>query len=208
MNIKDYILYFGNFGFLFIYFALFAIVFAESGLFIGALLPGDSLLFTAGVLAAEEYVSIYILLFVFAFAATSGDSFGYCFGKKVGKKLFNRPDSRFFHKDNLILAEKYYEKHGKLTIILARFIPIIRTFAPIVAGISNMKYSVFIFYNIIGGLIWATGITLAGYFLGKIIPDIDKFLLPFIVGIIAITLLPTIYHIWNESKKSIVDKSL
>jgi membrane-associated protein len=208
MNIKDYILYLGNFGYFFIYLLLFGIVFAESGLFVGALLPGDSLLFTAGILAAEGYVNIFILLFVFAFAAIAGDSFGYYFGHKVGKKLFSKPDSKYFHKENLILAEKYYEKHGKLTIILARFIPIIRTFAPIVAGISNMKYSIFILYNVIGGLFWSTGITLAGYFLGKIIPEVDKFLLPFIAAIIAITLLPTLFHIWLESKKSRVDKSL
>jgi membrane-associated protein len=208
MNIKDYILYFGNFGYFFIYLVLFGIIFAESGLFVGAFLPGDSLLFSAGVLAAEDYVNIYTLLVVFSLAAITGDSFGYYFGRKVGKKLFNKPDSKFFHKDNLVLAEKYYEKHGKLTIILARFIPIIRTFAPIVAGISNMKYSVFIFYNIIGGLIWSVGITLCGYFLGKIIPDIDKFLLPLIAGIIAITVIPTVFHVWREAKKPRVDKSL
>ncbi|MBC7471760.1 MAG: VTT domain-containing protein [candidate division SR1 bacterium] len=208
MNIKDYILYFGNFGYLFIYIILFAIVFAESGLFVGALLPGDSLLFTAGILAAEEYINIYVLLIVFAIAAIAGDSFGYYFGRKVGKKLFNKPDSKFFHKDNLLIAEKFYEKHGKITVILARFIPIVRTFAPIVAGISNMSYSIFIFYNVIGGIIWSSGITLAGYFLGKLIPDIDKYLLPFIIGIIVITILPTIFHFRKESKKSNIDKFL
>jgi membrane-associated protein len=106
-----------------------------------------------------------------------------------------------------MIAEKYYEKHGKLTIILARFIAIVMTFAPIVAGISNMRYSIFIFYNIIGALIWSVGITLGGYFLGMVIPDIDKYLLLFILGIIAVTVLPTVFHIWTESKKVNVDKS-
>lgn len=201
MDIKSLIIYFGQFGYIAIYAVLFGVVFAESGLFIGAFLPGDSLLFTAGFLASQGYINLLAILIIFSSAAIGGDSFGYFFGQKVGKKLFDKPDSRFFHKDNLIKAELFYEKHGKLTIILARFIPFVRTFAPIVAGISNMSYRTFLFYNIIGGLVWSVGITLIGFYLGKLIPNIDDYLLPIILGIITISVVPTVYHLWKESKK-------
>ena len=201
MDIKSLIIYFGQFGYIAIYAVLFGVVFAESGLFIGAFLPGDSLLFTAGFLASQGYINLLAILIIFSSAAIGGDSFGYFFGQKVGKKLFDKPDSRFFHKDNLIKAELFYEKHGKLTIILARVIPFVRTFAPIVAGISNMSYRTFLFYNIIGGLVWSVGITLIGFYLGKLIPNIDDYLLPIILGIITISVVPTVYHLWKESKK-------
>ena len=201
MDIKSLIIYFGQFGYIAIYAVLFGVVFAESGLFIGAFLPGDSLLFTAGFLASQGYINLLAILVIFSSAAIGGDSFGYFFGQKVGKKLFDKPDSRFFHKDNLIKAELFYEKHGKLTIILARFIPFVRTFAPIVAGISNMSYRTFLFYNIIGGLVWSVGITLIGFYLGRLIPNIDDYLLPIILGVITISVVPTVYHLWKESKK-------
>ena len=201
MDIKNLIIYFSQFGYIVIYAVLFAIVFAESGLFIGAFLPGDSLLFSAGFLASQGYISIVGILITFAAAAIGGDSFGYFFGQKVGKKLFDKPDSRFFHKDNLVKAELFYEKHGKMTIILARFIPFVRTFAPIVAGISNMSYRTFLFYNVIGGLVWSVGITLIGFYLGKLIPNIDQYLLPIVLGIITVSVVPTVFHVWQESKK-------
>ena len=157
------------------YLGIFAIVFAESGLFIGFFLPGDSLLFTAGFLASQGIFDIRILAFLCFIGAVAGDSVGYWFGHKVGRKLFQKKDSLLFHKDNLMKAEKFYEQHGKKTIVIARFMPMIRTFAPIVAGIGSMDYKTFISYNVFGGLIWGVGLTLAGYYLGNLIPDVDKY---------------------------------
>ena len=133
------------------YLGVFGIVFAESGLFIGFFLPGDSLLFTAGLLASQGYLNIATLLLVVFVGAVLGDNFGYAFGKTVGPKLFRRENSILFHKKNLIRAHNFYKQYGPMTIILARFIPVVRTFAPIVAGIGQMQYKTFVFYNIFGG---------------------------------------------------------
>jgi membrane-associated protein len=195
MDIKSTILHLSSFGSIFVYLALFLIVFAESGLFVGFFLPGDTLLFAAGFLASEHILNLPLLLILFFIAAVTGDTVGYKFGRKYGRKLFNKPDSRFFHQDNLQKAEAFYEKHGKSTIILARFIPVIRTFAPIVAGIGNMDYKTFLSYNIVGGFVWTVGVTLAGYFLGQIIPDIDKILLPVILSVIVISILSSLVHL-------------
>jgi membrane-associated protein len=169
------------------------IVFAETGLFFGFFFPGDSLLFTAGIFASQGYLSIGILLIGCIIAAILGDSIGYWSGKKYGRKLFDRDQGFFFKKKHLYDAEIFYEKHGKSTIIIARFIPIIRTFAPIVAGIGNMKYLVFISYNIFGGILWVTGVLLAGYFLGGIIPNPDKYIIPIAFLIIVISFLPIVF---------------
>ena len=182
------------------YLGIFIIIFAESGLFIGFFLPGDSLLFTAGFLASQNIFDIRILSIICFIAAVAGDSVGYFFGHKVGRRLFHKKESIFFHKDNLKKAEEFYEKYGKKTIILARFTPIIRTFAPIVAGIGNMTYKTFISYNIIGGLIWAVGVTLAGYYLGKSIPNVDHYLLPIVAVIIIVSLLPSAYHVLKDKQ--------
>src|SRR3990167_8812032 len=160
------------------YVGLFAIVFAETGLFIGFFLLGDSLLFTAGLLASQGIFNIYFLLPLLFSAAVIGDSTGYFIGHKFGKRLFERERSRFFNKEHLLRAKHFYQKHGGKTIILARFIPVIRTFAPIVAGMADMKYSTFLFFNIFGGLLWAIGMPALGFFLGASIPDIDRYLLP------------------------------
>lgn len=180
------------------YLGIFAIIFAESGLFFGFFLPGDSLLFTAGFLASQGIFDIHILAVICFIAAVLGDSIGYAFGQRVGKRLFYKTDSFFFHKDNLERANSFYKKHGKKTIIIARFMPIIRTFAPIVAGIGDMEYKTFISYNIIGGVLWAMGISYAGYFLGNAIPDVDKYLIPIILGIIVVSVAPGIYHVMKE----------
>lgn len=180
------------------YFAFFGIIFAESGLFFGFFLPGDSLLFTAGFLASQEILNIWILLPVFFIAAIGGDSIGYTFGRRVGRRLFNREESFFFHKKHIDRAEKFYEKHGKKTIIIARFVPIVRTFAPIVAGIGKMEYSTFLAYNIIGGFLWAVGLTLAGYILGAVIPNLEKYLHIVVVVIIVVSLLPAIWHVVKD----------
>ncbi len=131
-------------------------------------------------------------------AAVTGDQVGYWFGHRVGRKLFDRQDSFFFHRKNIERTEQFYRKHGGKTIVLARFIPAIRTFAPIVAGIGSMRYREFFFYNVLGGLFWAVGVTLAGYFLGSLIPDVDKYLLPIIALIILISGLPALIHFWQD----------
>jgi membrane-associated protein len=182
------------------YLLVFGFVYAESGLLIGFFLPGDSLLFTAGFLASleEPVFSLPILLIGCFLAAVLGDSTGYMFGRRVGRKLFQREDSLFFHKKNLLRAQEFYEKHGAITIVIARFMPIVRTFAPIVAGIGTMHYRRFVEFNIIGGLLWACGVTLAGYFLGNVIPDVDRYLLPIVAVIILVSVAPPAYHVLKD----------
>lgn len=181
--------------------AIIFVVFAESGLLIGFFLPGDSLLFTAGLLVQTNALPINIHLFILTLiaAAILGDNVGYFFGKKVGSNLYNRPNSRLFKKHHLEKAEKFYEKHGGKTIILARFTPVVRTFAPIVAGASNMNYKKFFTFNVIGALLWAGGITYLGYFSGSALKslgiDPDSIILPFIVIIVLFSLLPAAYQI-------------
>lgn len=183
-------------------FGIYAIVFAESGLLIGFFLPGDSLLFTAGFLASQGFINIWALAIGSFIAAVLGDTTGYIFGNRVGPRLFNREDSWLFHKRNLEKAQHFYEKHGKFTIIISRFTPIIRTFAPIVAGIGNMEYKTFISYNLIGGFLWTFSMSFAGYFLGQLIPDVDKYLLPIIAIIIIASLIPPVMHFLKDRKES------
>jgi len=182
------------------YLGLFGIIFAESGLFFGFFLPGDSLLFTAGFLASQGFLNVYLTALLVFIAAVTGDSVGYAFGRKVGPAIFKKEDSRFFKKEYLMKAEKFYEKNGPKTIIIARFIPIVRTFAPIVAGVGNMNYSKFVKYNIIGGFFWSVGLTFAGYFLGKTIPGVDKYLLPIILLIIILSIAPSAVHLLKNRK--------
>jgi membrane-associated protein len=183
------------------YIGLFSIVFAETGLFFGFILPGDSLLFTAGIVASQGYLNIAITCLVLFIAAVLGDSTGYAIGNKFGKRLFHRQDSLFFHKDHLEKAHKFYDKYGGKTIILARFMPIIRTFAPTVAGIADMPYTTFLFFNVIGGFLWSVGLTLSGYFLGRLIPDVDKYLLPIIGIIVLISIAPAVKEILGTKEK-------
>jgi membrane-associated protein len=184
---------------------VYFIVFAESGLFIGFFLPGDSLLFTAGLLAspAFHFFNIWTLLIGSWIAAILGDNVGYAFGKKVGPALFNRKHTILFHPENLKKAQNFYEKYGGKAIILARFVPVVRTFAPIVAGIGTMNYKKFIFFNFIGGTLWVWGMVFLGYFLGRVIPEseVDKYILPVIVLIIVLSVLPPIYHLWKEKRQ-------
>jgi len=177
------------------YIGLFAIIFAESGLFIGFFLPGDSLLFTAGFLASHGFLNIWILSLLTFLAAVLGDNFGYAFGRRVGPAIFRREDSWLFHKDHLERAKVFYEKHGAKTLVLARFLPIVRTFAPILAGVGKMHYPAFFFYNILGGFLWAVGMAGLGYFLGATIPGVDKYLIPIILAIIVLSAMPTLVHI-------------
>ncbi len=180
------------------YVGLFAIIFAEAGLLVGFFLPGDSVLFTAGFLASQNIFSLPILLVTCFTAAVLGDNVGYAFGHRVGKRLFNREDSLFFHKKNVLKAQAFYEKYGAKAIVIARFMPVVRTFAPIVAGIGSMNYRKFAIFNFIGGTLWAIGLNLAGYFLGSLIPDVDKYLLPIVLGIIILSVAPSIIHILKD----------
>lgn len=182
------------------YLGLLSIIFSESGLLVGVFLPGDSILFTAGFLASQGFFNIWLLAPMTFVAAVLGDSVGYAFGHKVGKKLFQKEDSIFFHKKHLIRAQKFYEKHGGKTITIARFLPVVRTFAPIVAGMGDMKYRKFLFFNLIGAFLWAVCIPFAGYFLGSVIPGIDKYLLPIIAFIVIASIAPTLIHIIRERK--------
>jgi membrane-associated protein len=175
------------------YLGIFFFIFAESGLFFGFFLPGDTLLFTAGLLASQGYFSVVILILLVVFGAILGDQIGYLFGKKVGPKIFNRDESFYFKKRYVTDAENFYKKYGKKTVILARFIPIVRTFVPILAGVGNMQYKIFVIYNMIGGLFWGAGVTLLGYFLGQKIPNVDTYLLPIILSIIIVSILPGIF---------------
>jgi membrane-associated protein len=180
------------------YIGVFAIIFAESGLLIGFFLPGDSLLFTAGFLASQGYLNFPLLAIGCFIAAVAGDSVGYWFGHRVGRPLFQREDSLVFKKRHLDRAQQLYEKHGGKIIVIARFMPIVRTFAPIVAGVGTMEYRRFLSYNVVGGLLWAVGVTSAGYFLGSAIPDVDRYLLPIIFLIIFISVLPPGIHFLQD----------
>ncbi len=183
------------------YFGLFGIVFAESGLLVGFFLPGDSLLFTAGFLASQGILNIWLLIFLLFIAAILGDSTGYALGKKLGPRIFTKQDSLFFHKDHLKRAEQFFQQHGGKAIILARFLPVVRTFAPIVAGVGKMNYQTFLAYNVVGGALWTIGLSLMGYYLGKTIPNVDRYLLPIIVGIIILSLLPTLFHLLKDKSQ-------
>ena len=178
------------------------IVLLETGFLFGFFFPGDSLLFTAGLLASQGYLPIEPLLVGVFIAAVVGDSIGYAFGRKVGPALFTREDSKLFHKDNLARAQHFYEKYGARTIILARFMPIVRTFAPIVAGIGNMEYKKFLRYNVVGGFIWTVVLIGLGFGFGNIIPEPDKYLLPAIGVIIAISIAPAVGEVWRNKRSS------
>jgi membrane-associated protein len=186
---------------------IMAIIFAESGLLIGFFLPGDSILFTAGFLVQTGVLQfdIHLLVVLVFIAAVVGDGVGYIFGKKVGRKIFTRPNSLLFRHENILKAEEFYERHGNNTIIIARFIPIIRTFVPIVAGIGSMKYRSFIIFNIIGALLWAVGITYAGFYVGagleRIGINVDTVLLPIISLIVIASILPPLIHIFKDKKR-------
>ncbi len=184
------------------YLGLALVVFAESGLFFGFLFPGDSLLFTAGFLASQGYFSIGILVPLLFLSAILGDQFGYAFGRRVGPALFRREDSRFFKRSHLERAHVFYKEHGASTIVLARFVPVVRTFAPIVAGASRMHYGTFLIYNLLGGVPWAVGLTLAGYVFGNIIPNPDHYVLPVVLVIIVLSMLPALYKTHKIRKKT------
>ncbi len=183
------------------YLIITSIIFAETGLFFGFFLPGDTILFPAGLLASQGYFNLFALCALAFTAAVAGNCVGYFLGKQVGKKLFTKEDSLLFHKEHITKAKNFYDKHGGKTIILARFLPIIRTFAPIVAGVSEMNFGVFAFYSAIGAVGWAIGLPIAGFYLGKYIPNIDKLILPIIALVVVISLFSPVYELMRHKDR-------
>ncbi|HTO87843.1 MAG TPA: VTT domain-containing protein [Thermoanaerobaculia bacterium] len=177
-----------------------AVVFSETGLMVGFFLPGDSLLFTAGALAAQGHLSILLLNALLIAAAILGDTVGYWIGRRAGPALFKRPKSLLFHPEHLRRAHDFYEKHGGKTIILARFMPIVRTFAPVVAGMGRMDYARFIFFNVFGGIGWVVSMTYAGYFLGRV-AFVQRHFEAVVLGIIFLSILPGLIAFARERMK-------
>jgi len=171
-------------------YGLMAVVFAETGLLVGFFLPGDSLLITAGLFAARGDLNIRFLIPSLILAAVVGNATGYAIGKRTGKALYSRPDSLLFRREHLQMTHEYYEKHGGKTIILAQFIPILRTFAPVVAGVGEMGYTRFASYNVVGAIAWITSMTLGGYVLGNVVPNIEQRIHYVVFAVIAVSLLP------------------
>lgn len=181
---------------------LFAVAFLESGVFFGFFLPGSSMLFTAGLLATRGYFNVWMLIPLLTIAAALGDSTGYWFGNHVGVRLFLRPNSRFFKHEHLEQAKNFYDKHGVRTIFFARFVPIVRTFVPIVAGVVGMRYRTFFTYNILGALGWAAGVTFLGYYLGEKVPFIQHYLTPIILVIIVASFIPFFWELKESDRKN------
>src|SRR5664279_3593594 len=188
---------------------LAVIIFAESGLLIEFFLPGDTILFSAGFLVYGGVLqfNIHLMVLILFAAAVAGDSVGYLFGRRIGRRIFHRPDSIFFRQENMQRAESFYEKHGGKAVVIARFVPIVRTFAPIVAGVGKMNYKLFLTFNMIGAGLWAMGVAYAGYFAGGwlerigIHPEgIDKIILPVVTLIVILSILPALYHLFKDKK--------
>ena len=189
------------------FWGIVAAIFAESGLFFGFFLPGDSLLLTAGLLASRGLFNIWALVPALFIAAFLGDQVGYWFGAKTGPRIFSRDNSLLFKRKNLLAAKAFYEKHGGKTIVLARFMPFIRTFAPIVAGAAEMRYARFVTFNLLGAFLWATCVTLIGYFVGETlgnVPGIDMYFTLVVLLIIFISALPAMIHVWKENRHEIL----
>ena len=179
------------------------VVFVESGLLVGFFLPGDSLLFTAGLLsAAGTLPDLWILLITIPLAAIAGDQVGYAIGRKAGPAIFSRPDSRFFRQEYVEKAESYFERYGPRTIVLARFVPIVRTFAPVMAGVAHMKYATFLKFNIIGGVLWGVSLTVLGYYLGQV-EFVAANLEAVLLGIVALSVLPIVRELWLGRRQTI-----
>jgi membrane-associated protein len=182
------------------YVGLTAIVFVETGLLIGFFLPGDSLLVTAGLFAAMGNLNVYLLGFLLSVAAITGDALGYYIGLKTGPRIFTRENSLLFNRKHLNRAHDFYQKHGGKTIIIARFVPIVRTFAPVVAGVAQMRYRDFVVFNVVGGLLWVWSMLFTGYFLGRYVPGIDEHIEAVILVVIFLSILPGIIAWWREKR--------
>ncbi len=187
--------------------ALIAIVFAETGLLVGFFLPGDSLLVTAGLFAARGDLNVAVLLVTLSIAAIVGDAVGYTIGRRLGPKLFKKEDSLLFKRKHLVKAHEFYERYGGQTIVIARFVPIIRTFAPTVAGAAEMTYSKFAAFNVFGGILWVFSMVLGGYALGSVIPNIDKYIHYVIAVVVFLSLLPPVFEWWRERRRMAAEKT-
>ncbi len=177
------------------------IVFAETGLMIGFFLPGDSLLVTAGIFAAAGHLNVYWLLVLVSLCAVVGDQLGYYIGQKTGPALFNKEDSLLFKRSHVWRAQMFYEKYGAKTIVIARFVPVVRTFAPIVAGVGKMNYRRFVTYNVTGGILWVVSMILTGYVVGSTVPNINKHIHKVIVVVILLSILPAIIEFIRERRR-------
>jgi len=183
------------------YVVLFAIVFTETGLLVGFFLPGDSLLITAGIVAAAGGLNIWWLNTVLIVAAITGDSVGYAIGVRLGPRLFTRPQSLLFNPRHIDRTRVFYARHGPKTIVIARFVPIVRTFAPVVAGVGQMEYRRFIFYNVAGGIGWVTSMTWAGYGLGRVIPNLGSYIHLVVAVVIVLSVIPIVIEILRERRR-------
>jgi membrane-associated protein len=176
------------------YVGIAAIIFTESGLLIGVVLPGDSVLFTAGFLASQGFLSILPLIIISFTMAALGDNVGYWLGKRFGPAVFSRERSFLLNPRNIRRAERFYEAHGAKTIVLARFMPVIRTLAPVLAGVGSMRWRTFMTYNLIGATIWGIGVTLAGYVLGAKVPGVDRYIIPIVLVIVFSSVIPPLWQ--------------
>jgi membrane-associated protein len=183
------------------YFVLFAIVFTETGLLIGFFLPGDSLLITAGLVAATGGLNIWWLNVILIVAAVTGDSVGYAIGVRLGPRLFTRPKSLLFNPRHIERTRAFYARHGSKTIVIARFVPIVRTFAPVVAGVGQMEYRRFVFYNVAGGVGWVTSMTWAGYALGRAIPNVADYVHVVVVVVVVLSVIPIVVELVRERRR-------
>jgi membrane-associated protein len=189
---------------------ILTIVFAESGLLIGFFLPGDSLLFTTGLLVTSDkylHYPLWLVCVLVVFAAVLGDQVGYLFGRKVGPTLFRRPDSRLFKQENVEKAHEFFERHGPKSLVLARFVPIVRTFTPIIAGVSRMNYRQFLTYNVIGGTLWGAGVTVLGALLGKI-DFVNQHIELILILIVLISVVPIVIEYRRAKRKAPHDESI
>jgi membrane-associated protein len=184
------------------YFGLTAIVFAETGLLIGFFLPGDSLLVTAGLVSARGMLNVYFLGMLLNIAAAAGNSFGYFIGRMTGPKIFTREDSLMFNKKNVFRAQAFYARHGRKAIVLAQFMPIIRTFSPVVAGVGQMPYRQFLVISVAGTILWVWSMLFTGYFLGTYIPGIDKHIEILVLIVVFVSILPAIIGWWRAKRKT------
>lgn len=186
------------------YLGVWGIVFAETGIVFCFFMPGDSLLFTAGVIAAQGFLNLIILAVGCFIAAMLGNILGYEVGKRVGMRLFKNGDTRFLKRKHLEMTQRFFDKHGKMSIILGRFLPIVRTFMPFLAGVAQVPYRLYLIYSAVGALLWAAGLTILGYWLGNLIPpeQLDQYLLPIVLAIIVLSILPSALHVWKEVRLS------
>lgn len=183
------------------YLGLFLIITAETSVFIGFFLPGDSLLFTAGLLSSVGYFKIWVIIATAFVAAILGDNIGYAVGRKYGAKIFRRQNSLLLDKEYIAKAENFYNRHGGKTIIIGRFLPVVRTAAPVLAGVGKMRYSVFLLYNLAGAILWTVSLDLLGYYFGKAVPQADRYLLVIVAAIVIVSVAPTAFAILRDRER-------